>query len=648
LFLHEGDGRLAPTVQRAAQSGFRVLAAPWFSCEARNGSILVREGREILANGCVVEAIDRIVVAPTFIAVLASNPSTIARGRELALESGAYWSHCAFTETGRSVDLGLAELFHACVAFSGRPPSLRILDEIADPEAVRAMEQRLAKLRADLSSDVLLHRVLAPCSIVRREGKYVIADPITNARSPDTFARFQSGIDAWLRALQRRNMAAPILVPLRADASTSGWNARFPAAFDTPDHIETELVEGASFVFLDPQLQSSSVGETDQCALRHALARRRSGPGPQDSTRKKRFVAPGVGRAAVVPDLKLRDTAFRDFTALGIGLTQYSEGGFIDIGRKIDGKTGLPRALHRRQVAERLEQSGCRAARVVAILSLPNETIELPNDTIVPAVLVVRAFRCEYRVKQLDPLICLLHSIQHTPLVNAYIAMTARRMAAQRLDGARRGLEDDELLIQALENYGPAQASLRQLVASPSRRIESSGWLGLVRQVRLDAISSYAPILLDTAIGRLAEELNRPPETVSKRDYLEWFAASMGRQLARWRRLRFLHDYHHPGTSRWESGYLQTLGENNVTLLAEFPDLDSGIFVDDEESYHMRTLQLSPDDVALLRARFDTFHNHDLQSAETIVRTLAGVLSADGATMVDAAHAHFRESYDRS
>jgi len=60
-----------------------------------------------------------------------------------------------------------------------------------------------------------------------------------------------------------------------------------------------------------------------------------------------------------------------------------------------------------------------------------------------------------------------------------------------------------------------------------------------------------------------------------------------------------------------------------VTLLAEFADLDTGVFVDDDESDLSRSVQLSPVDVAALRNGFDTFHQVDVESACFVVRTLS-------------------------
>jgi hypothetical protein len=161
----------------------------------------------------------------------------------------------------------------------------------------------------------------------------------------------------------------------------------------------------------------------------------------------------------------------------------------------------------------------------------------------------------------------------------------------------------------------------------------------------MDAIDACVPAMLRPVKARLADELEVEAEEVTDEFYLHWFAASVGSQVAKWRQLRFLHDYHQPGVSRWRPEHLYTLGENNVTLLAEFPDLDTGVFVDDDENCLQRTIQLSGKDVVALRDQFSRFHSRDCNAAEVVVRTLALLVCRDSPGTVTSAINAFRRAY---
>jgi len=431
----------------------------------------------------------------------------------------------------------------------------------------------------------------------------------------------------------------------------------FPKLFGTPVSIQTVPEPNARFVYLDPDLETTvrDEGEDKTTALHRLLCRRRreEPPGQEhpcdefDEVRNgtlPRLVEPGVGRACLAPELYLGSAAeIHDFTVLGVGLTQFSEGGYVDIGRKIDGKASLFRAWHRKAIAERLEAHGCRTGRVVGIIEVGGDLIEMPNGKHSPAALLVRGFRCGYRVKQLDPLICCLHSIQHTPLVSAYLADRALEIAFARGTRLGRGLEADEALARAIEMQGPAQESLRALLHQPID--DTDDWATIVARARIEAIEGYAPLLVDVARRRLALELGQAEEDLNDANYLTWFAASCGAQLRVWRRERFLHDYHQPGVSRWQPGHYYTLGENNVTLLAEFPDLDTGIFVDDDEEQLNALLQLPAEDIQVLRDNFIPMHQRDVEAAKAVVRVLAAILFREDPGMATSAAATFHRGY---
>jgi hypothetical protein len=412
----------------------------------------------------------------------------------------------------------------------------------------------------------------------------------------------------------------------------------------SPSYIDTAHVPTAYFTYLDGRLGARTVapGMTQDAALHKHLCRRRVPPGSSGEI-ERRFVEPGVGRACLVPEIHLPAMPmFHDFTVLGVGLTPFSEGGYVEIGRKIDGKASLVRADHRRACAERLEAAGCRTGRVVAIAALPGEDIEMPDQTRSPSALVVRAFRSAYRVKQLDPLICCLHSIQHTPLVGAFLAERAVQLR-RRSRGSVDTLDDDDILARAIELQSPSQEALRALLGVDAADTEA-GWASLVHAARVAAIKDWAPELLRPVMARLALEQDLARD-MTLEQYVRWFARCVASQVAAWRRLRFLHDYHQPGIGRWRPDHLYTLGENNVTLLGEFPDLDTGIFVDDDDGYLAQAIQLAPRDVAVLREGFSHFHARDVAAAETVVRTLALLVCRDDPGMVATALQDYRTAY---
>jgi hypothetical protein len=151
--------------------------------------------------------------------------------------------------------------------------------------------------------------------------------------------------------------------------------------------------------------------------------------------------------------------------------------------------------------------------------------------------------------------------------------------------------------------------------------------LGEARARRLALVRLYAPLLLGLARARLAVELGRDPETErpDNRFYAAWFADCLGRQLATFHRLRFLHDYHHPGVARTTPGSLHSLAENNVSLLAEFPDLETGIFVDGFDQAQADTLFLTKADYEVLEENYAAFHAIEVARARAVVLTLAFV-----------------------
>lgn len=684
-------------LSRAAQCGFRSIVVPWEDCDYAGSGIRVRGGTKVSADGRFQPLPGVTLIRPALIAVLCSYKFARERGRRLAALSGAAWAHCdalagggekscsadRLQLTGREreaeavnaegVAYGVVESYPSAPDFvlgstitfarlpDGDYSSAADQSDACPAHEVavnRAFENILSSLNADGQpcSGIRPHLTIAPMALRSRgDADWVALDPLCIPTAEwEECAALEYAITDWLRHAHARITApAPLSLspPLSEHSSTEISSHLFPSLFGTLHYIETSFVPDASFAYLHPELAPSDVmpGEDTSSALSRLLCRRRSfGARDEDAEpTEPRLVETGVGRTCIVSGISLKSHPhFYDFTVLGVGLTPYSEGGFIEMGRTIDGKAALIRAWHRKMCAERLEREGCRTGRVVAIIQLPSERMDMPDGTSTPAALVVRGFRCALRVKQLDPIVCALHSAQHTPLVAAYLTERVHELRFELGFGHRSGLHHDEALAREIEMQGASQVSLRSLLAAPNPEDVSDDWVALLRRVRLQAIDEYSPGLLRLARRRLASELCRPTGSVDDTTYLRWFADNLGAQLSTWRRKRFLHDYHHPGVSRWQPGTLFSVGENNVSLLAEFPDLDTSLFVDDDQSYLVSTLQLEQADVDLLRKWFPIFHHREMLAAQTVVRTLASVMFRRDNEAIEDAVATFRRSYE--
>ena len=424
----------------------------------------------------------------------------------------------------------------------------------------------------------------------------------------------------------------------------------FPLAHGDSGYVETAPWPGSEFTFLSPELRGPFICEMkadrEQMLLRY-LGRRIVKEASPDAL-GRRFVEPGSGRTCLVDFLHLReDTKFVDFSVTGIGMTQYSDHGFVDIGRKADGQAALARAEHRKYCGERLEEAGCRVAKVVAIISLPGLDVLMPDGGSSPSALIVRGFRCVLRVKQLDPLASFYHSVQHIPLVTSFLC-NDRLFLLPKFDA--NGVSTN------LQRQGEAHLlNLFYAKADDPRELYSTSSVAAESDAspisrRVAAIETYAPVLIEIAKVRLSGELSRDPETetISDDEYVCWFASKMGSQLALMRKLRFLHDHHHEGTSRYSPEVVYTLVETNVTLLAEFPDLDTGIFLDRMDSCALDRIQLSQTDFKILYSDFERFHERDVMAAASIVTTLAAVTSHNDSETIARAQADYWQSYQNS
>jgi hypothetical protein len=86
------------------------------------------------------------------------------------------------------------------------------------------------------------------------------------------------------------------------------------------------------------------------------------------------------------------------------------------------------------------------------------------------------------------------------------------------------------------------------------------------------------------------------------------------------------------------------LSENNVSLLAEFPDLDTGVFLDRYDAEHMDEIFLTRDDFATLADGYDEAHARDVAAGRSVLRTLAFVaLGGDAGGMRQA-----NDAFDRA
>jgi hypothetical protein len=332
-----------------------------------------------------------------------------------------------------------------------------------------------------------------------------------------------------------------------------------------------------------------------------------------------RYVEPGVGRSYLVDFLRIRVRPdIHDFSVTGVGLTPFSEAGFFFRGPQIDGHMPLMRALHRQRLGEVLGEAGCRVPTVAAIVAAPELEKTMRDRSTLPGALLIRGFRTVLRVKQLDPLA--------NPLMSSAAWPGLQRLLAGgewETDGRLRGVEPPE------GESDPSQAVCTCVIPSfflgtrPGRRCADDA---SCRRQRMRVLHAYSSSLLEVATARLSEERGRDPdlERIDLASYAHWFAETMGTQLAAMRSVRFLHDYR-PAQTQWHDPHdlLNSLTDTNVTLLAELPDLDTGVLVDRGEFEWLEALRLSRDAWEVLRADYDALHETEVRLARAVVDTVA-------------------------
>jgi hypothetical protein len=522
-------------------------------------------------------------------------------------------------------------------------PDAELLDGPALDEIADAVRSRITALVADarLRSSAWRHRLVPWCTV-----------DLTLAPSGDVRMLDVRVHCAPVDAPVTGPMAAPLVRALRA-RTVRDVAVRLPDPDITvPDHhvgdgtdpdavpsivrllpeigpgpcvVDTVAWPAASFDFLDPDLLLPADPLT---TLGRVIG---TGPGPV----APRVVEPGVGRTCLLSGAAVRNRPeFRDSSVLGIGLTPYSDRGYAMTGPHVDGLTSLLRARLRHRTADRLAAAGCRTARTTAVITLPGLGTTMPDHTLEPAALVVRAFRCVLRVKQLDPLATPFLSPQHRPLLWEFLS-DARwepsgdpgplTFAHPRLGGTVRS---QRLISEAAgdPDVGPEAARRREVV-------------GL-----------YAPVLVRLATRRLTTDLGRDPDLapVRPREYVTWFAGEIGRQLAVMRRERFLHEYHQPDIGRQDQNLTYSLCESNVSLLAEFVDFDTGLFCEDTDELTLDALRLRRSDLAELRTGYARWHERDKAEARSVVRTLGNIVGRGDRALAAAAMRAFDTAYERT
>lgn len=404
-------------------------------------------------------------------------------------------------------------------------------------------------------------------------------------------------------------VAGTVTVRLRINADTDLSALPHPLAHLLPAPggahtlVRTRTCESAGFDFLAPDLAgpATGTGREREPDLLDYLARviddiTKYRPGYRAGYR---YVEPGIGRTYLIDFVQLDDRPeFRDFSVTGAGLTPFSRAGFFFTGPQIDGHLLLSRARHRRRIGDVLAAAGCRVPAVAAIVTAPELKHTMPDGSRMPGALLVRGFRSVLRVKQLDPVANLLMS-----------GPTWSRPVQDQLRGATR---------RSCTCLSPSFF----LGTRPGRRCDESS---NCRQRRMELARSYARGLLRHACGRLAVELGRDPATepLSLADYVRWFARTMGIQLAIMRRERFLHDYRLAQTE-WDDPYylLDSLMDTNVTLLAEFADLDTGVLVGRHDAEWRDELQISKAIMKELAAGFEEYHAVEVRLAQSICETV--------------------------
>ena len=655
LLLADGDASAADeeAAAAAAAAGFAVAVVPWFAIGFRVDGVVALAGHVRDDGGACRPLLPHERLLPDAVAPLVPlDPPAL----QVAIRMGRLHPRAVlgFTELLPSAASLGQEVLRGVVAMA--PGRVRCLgDEAAAGQRLRAIAETLTNVPTGTRQSALDD----PRRVVLALQADATAETVVCGFRAAPGQRFQLDLfAAWLDVARGRlPPPLPLLLPapgfLRAEPPLPAHPLAtlLPCPADGHVVVTTSPRADASFAYLDPALRHAR-GADEDALLR--LLGRVIDPAAPSGTEGDRLVEPGVGRTVLVDGLSLAGRPdLIDFTALGVGITPYADGGYVNVGRLIDGMAGCERSLHRRKCAERLEAAGCRAGQVAAVIALADLVIDVPGLPPIPAGIVVRGFRCVLRVKQLDPVGTFLHSHQHAPAAHEFMlhplwsSVAGLPPWADQPDDPAAALLVQQLLL-GMETYA-IRCSLAELVAAALAPPASVAMAGALAR-RLAVTRLYAPRLLELARSRLAIELGRDPATErpSNREYAMWFAESLGRQLATFRKLRFLHDYHQEGTARSSAAQIHTLGENNLSLLAEFPDLDTGLFLDQPDPEQLDSLFLTRADYDVLDAGFAAFHQRDVVEARDVVQTLAFIALDGDPSGIMEAQGRFAAAYERS
>lgn len=441
------------------------------------------------------------------------------------------------------------------------------------------------------------------------------------------------GVSGCISAVVRKS-ASGVEFRVELDGGASLDSLQHPLAEQCPARVGEHCVVGtafwpqARFEYLHPALRGpvfrGSADPPETQMLRY-LARLVSPNGVVEPDHySKRFVEPGIGRTFLLDFLYLEGLPqIHDFSATGIGITPYAADGFVLNGPDIDGYCSLLKAEHRREIAERLCQAGCRVPVTGAIIRLDGVEKLWPDGRTSAAAIIVRGSRTVLRVQQCDPLHGYFHSPHHSRLAREYFAS---RPDIQSMPAALQA----QVLDECARHF-----DLRPLVFTDRyRSLPAADPFRAAREIRLREIHEHAPMMIRLARLRLAQERGLSPDAdeISSEDYVSWFAESIGKQMAIMRRERFLFDYR---VGR-NASIANALHESQVSLLAEFHDLDTGVFT---ESPHCEGIILTHDQFENLRRHYSKWHGRELIEAMAMIRSMALIVkpgdTASAAAAVD-------------
>ncbi len=406
----------------------------------------------------------------------------------------------------------------------------------------------------------------------------------------------------------------------------------YPSLFSEMEKVDTLFWPKACFEYVDPHLKGPILQNCSSASesLLRFLGRVRTTSGIQDGL-GMRFVEPGIGRTVLLPLLRVEGhPELIDFSALGIGLTPYAEGKFVLKGNEIDGYCSLIKTRHRKRIAEGLQKIGCRVPHTCCIIALPGISKIWPDGRTTEAAILVRGAKMNLRVQQLDPLHGFFHNEKLFGPMMEILRTRDEFLAIDLKDGAN----GEEILQEACKHL-----DIRAVVCRDRyENRQSTSALLFGRRLRLRYLQEFAPLAIKLAKQRVASELGVDRD-ITDLEYAMWFAKALGIQLALMRDARFLFDYR-PGR---EPRIANALHESQISLLCEFHDLDTGIFLDSDET---DGVLLSETQLSELRANFKNHHQAEVKEALGIVKTLSLIACHEKEEDVLATLAAFRDAYE--